>query len=47
VKNAPAGVDKKSFILSVLAKEFAEKEGINLKDATIKAAKYMEENKLV
>lgn len=45
-KKTPAGVDEKSFALSVLAKEFAEKEGLDLKDATIKAAKYMEENKL-
>ncbi len=45
-KKTPAGVDEKSFALSVLAKEFAEKEGLDLKNATIKAAKYMEDNKL-
>jgi len=46
MKKAPAGVDPKSHVLSVLAKQFAEDEKIDLKTATIKAAKYMEENKI-
>jgi len=44
-KKAPEWVDQDSFVLANLAKEFAEKEGLNLIEATKKAANYIKENK--
>lgn len=46
VKTAPKGVDPRSYALSVIAKQMSEKENISLAEATVKADKYLRDNKL-
>lgn len=42
----PAGVTRDSFVLATIAKQFSEKEGLSLMEATLKASKYVSENKI-
>lgn len=44
--NTPKGVSRESFVLAEVAKVFAEKEGLDIGEATLKAADYITANNL-
>lgn len=44
--NTPAGVSRDSYVLATVAKQFSDKEGIDLGSATLKAADYIKANNI-